>query len=177
MASPTYAIVGEFDDPETLVEAAAKARAEGYRKVEAYTPFPVHGLSDALEVTDSNVFIITFIGGVLGFLGGCALQAFTSAVDYPMNIGGRPYYSWVSFIPPAYELTILFASIGAVVGMLAMNGLPLPYHPVFNVPAFARASQDKFFLAIEAADPKFDAVSTQQFLSSLHARQVVHIDH
>lgn len=176
-ATPFYGLMAEFDSAQALLDAAHKVHAAGYTKKDAFSPFPIHGLAEALGFHERWVSKVVLAGGITGALAGWGLEYWTQVIDYPMNIGGRPYYSWVSFIPPAYEVTILFAAIGAVVGMLALNGLPMPYHPVFNVPAFARASQDKFFLAIEAADPKFEAVSTQQFLSSLHARQVVHIDH
>ena len=176
-ATPFYGLMAEFDSAQALLNAAHKAHAAGYTRKDAFSPFPIHGLAEALGFKERWVAPIVLACGISGALAGWALEYWTQVIDYPMNIGGRPYYSWVSFIPPAYEVTILFSAIGAVVGMLALNGLPLPYHPVFNVPAFARASQDRFFLAIEAADPRFDAVTTQQFLSSLHARQVVHIDH
>lgn len=171
-----YAIVGEFDDADTLVEAAGKARGEGYRKVEAYSPFPVHGLAEALEVRDSMVFIITFLAGFGGFIVGCGLQAWTSSVDYPMNVGGRPYISWPSFVPVAYECTILAAAFGALIGMLGLNGLPRPYHSIFNTPNFERASQDKFFLAIESVDRRFDPVNTADFLKSAGATVVSEVE-
>ena len=176
-STPFYGLMAEFDSAQTLLQAAQKAQAAGYTRKDAFSPFPIHGLAEALGFRERWVAPIVLTSGILGALAGWGLEYWTQVIDYPMNIGGRPYYSWVSFIPPAFETTILFSAFGAVIGMLALNGLPLPYHPVFNVPAFARATQDKFFLAIEASDPKFDAVATQQFLSSLHARQVVHIDH
>lgn len=177
MASPNYAVVAEFDDTETLIEAAAKARSEGYRKVEAYTPFPVHGLAEALEVSDSRIFVITFIAGCIGFASGCFLEAWTSAVDFPMNVGGRPYISWPSFIPVAYECTILASAFGALLGMLGLNGLPRPYHSIFNTPNFERASQDKFFLAIETVDRRYDAARTPEFLRSVGATAVSEVEH
>lgn len=176
MATPIYAIVGEFDDADTLIEAARRVRSEGYRKVEAYSPFPVHGLAEALEVTDSTVFVITFLAGVAGFIGGCFLEAWTSSIDYPMNVGGRPYVSWPSFVPVAYECTILAAAFGALLGMLGLNGLPRPYHSIFNTPNFDRASQDKFFLAIEAADRRFDPNRTADFMKSVGATAVSEVE-
>lgn len=176
MAKPIYAIVGEFDDTETLVEAARRVRSEGYRKVEAYTPFPVHGLTDALDVTDSKVFYITFIAGLIGFASGCFLEAWTSSIDYPMNVGGRPYISWPSFVPVAYESTILAAAFGALLGMLGLNGLPRPYHSIFNTPNFDRASQDRFFLAIETADRRYDPNRTVDFLKSVGATAVSEVE-
>jgi len=176
-ATPFYGLMAEFDSAQALLDAAQKSSDAGYTKHDAFSPFPIHGLSDALGFKERWVARVVLACGITGALGGWALETWTQVVDYPMNIGGRPYYSWVSFIPPAYETTILLSAIGAAVGMLVLNGLPQPYHPVFNVPAFARASQDKFFLAIEASDPKFDATATRQFLSGLHAREVVQVDH
>ena len=176
MASPVYAIVAEYDDTETLIAAARAARSEGYRKVEAYTPFPVHGLTDALEVTDSKIFFIAFIAGCIGFASGCFLEAWTSSIDYPMNVGGRPYISWPSFVPVAYESTILAAAFGALLGMLGLNGLPRPYHSIFNTPNFDRASQDRFFLAIETADRRYDPDRTVDFLKSVGATAVSEVE-
>ena len=175
--TPFYGLMAEFDSAQALLDAAQKSTDAGYTKKDAFSPFPIHGLAEALGFKERWVSRIVLACGITGALGGWALETWTQVVDYPMNIGGRPYYSLVSFIPPAYETTILLSAIGAAVGMLVLNGLPRPYHPVFNVPAFARASQDRFFLAIEAADPKFDAQATKQFLASLHAREVVQVDH
>jgi hypothetical protein len=174
-ATPFYGLMAEFDSAQSLMDAAQRTTDAGYTKKDAFSPFPIHGLAEALGFKERWVSKIVLACGITGALGGWGLEYWTQAIDYPMNIGGRPYYAWVSFIPPAYETTILLSAIGAAVGMLILNGLPQPYHPVFNVPAFARASQDKFFLAIEATDPKFDAVATKEFLQGLHARQVVEI--
>ncbi len=168
----TYAIIAEFNDPDDLLEAAEKVYSEGYRKVEAYTPFPVHGLADAIGATDNKVAWTAFAAGVLGCLGGFALEIYVLAYDYPHNIGGRPLISWPQFIPVAYELTILSAAFGAVLGMFAYNGLPRPHHPIFEAKNFDRASQDKFFISIETKDPKFDAEATDAFLRSLGADDV-----
>ena len=176
MDNSIYAIVGEFDDPDTLVAAAGKARSEGYRKMEAYTPFPVHGLTDALEFYDSKVFYIVFVMGCIGFLTGVGLEWWTSAVDYPMNVGGRPYVSWPSFVPVVFECTVLLSAFGALLGMLGLNGLPRPYHSIFNTPNFERASQDKFFLAIESVDKRFDRQETAKFLKSLGATAVSEVE-
>ncbi len=176
MDKSIYAVVGEFDDADTLVAAAAKARGEGYRKVEAYSPFPVHGLAEALEVTDSRIFFIVFVMGCIGFCVGVGLEVWTSAVDYPMNVGGRPYVSWPSFVPVIFECTVLLAAFGAVIGMLGLNGLPRPYHSIFNTPNFDRASQDKFFLAIEAADKRFDRDETTRFMKVLGATAVSEVE-
>lgn len=165
--SPIYGLVAEFSDSERILHAAEHAREAGYRKMDAYSPFPVHGLADAIGFQDIHVPWIIFIGGVLGAIGGFALQIYCLAIDYPLNVGGRPLVSWPSFVPVAFETTILCASFGAVVGMLALNGLPRPYHSIFNTPRFELASQDKFFLCIEANDPMFDIERTEQFLETL----------
>jgi hypothetical protein len=167
-ASPgIYGLMAEFHSPAEVVEAAHKVRAAGYRKVDAYSPYPIEALSEALDFHHSPLPLLVVLGGVVGLLAGYGLQYWAAVIEYPMNIGGRPYHSWPSFIPPAYETTILFAALTAVLGMLALNGLPEPYHPVFNVPNFALASRDRFFLCIESADPKFDREKTAQFLTSL----------
>jgi len=167
-----YGIVAEFDDPDIILAAAHRAREAGYTRMNAYTPFPVHGIDDAIQFRDTKVQWTIGIAGVLGCIGGMSLQYYTSAVAYPMNVGGRPKFSWPSFIPVAFESTILFAGLAAVVGMLAFNGLPKPYHPIFNTPNFEQASQTRFFLCIEADDPKFDSVDTSRFLEGLQALQV-----
>jgi len=157
--------MAEFETPEAVVTAAEKMHAAGYRKTDAYSPFPIEELSEAIGVHGSRLPFIVFAGGVAGGVGGFFMQWFASVIHYPLNIGGRPFNSWVSFIPPSYELTILFASFGAVFGMLLLNGLPLHYHPVFNVPRFKEASRNRFFLVIEATDPKFSGA--RDFLTSL----------
>jgi hypothetical protein len=164
--------MGEFSTPEDLLAATKKAREAGYKHVEAYTPFPVEGLSEAVGFRWTAVPLITLMGGVGGGLTGFGLQYWVAAITYPLNIGGRPFNSWPAFIPVTFELTVLGASIFAVFGMLALNKLPQPYHPVFNVERFGQASTDKFFLCIEARDPKFDLVETSKFLQSLHAQHV-----
>ncbi len=174
---PFYGLMAEFDSAQALIDAANKVRLAGYTKADAYSPFPIHGLAEALGFKERHVAPIVLCFGVLGGLGGYGLEYWTQVVDFPMNVGGRPFHSWVSFIPPAYETTILAAALSAVIGMLALNGLPQPYHPVFNVQRFERASQDGFFLAIEAADPKFNADATRGFLMSLNPREVVTVDH
>ena len=175
--TPFYGLMAEFDSAQSLIDAANKVRLAGYTKADAYSPFPIHGLAEALGFKERAVAPIVLTCGILGGLGGYGLEYWTQVIDFPMNIGGRPFHSWVSFIPPAYETTILFAALSAVIGMLALNGLPQPYHPVFNVARFERASQDGFFLAIEAADPKFSADATRGFLMSLNPREVVQVDH
>jgi len=173
--SQIFGVMGEFTTPEDLLAATRKAREAGYKHMEAYTSFPIEGLSDAVGFRGfrSNlVALITLIGGIGGGLTGFGLQYWVAAITYPMNIGGRPLNSWPAFIPVTFELTVLGASISAVVGMLALNKLPQPYHPVFNVGRFSQASTDKFFLCIESRDPKFDLIQTSKFLQGLHAAHV-----
>jgi hypothetical protein len=171
-----YGLMAEFETADALVAAATKMREAGYTKTDAYSPFPVHGLAEAIGFREWKIAPIILVGGLTGLAAGWGLEYWTSVIAWPQNIGGRPFYSWVSFIPPAFETTILFAAFSAVIGMLALNGLPQPYHPVFNAPRFALASQDRFFLAIEAADPKFNAAETRAFLMSLHPREVVTVE-
>jgi hypothetical protein len=169
--------MAEFRTPAELVAATRTAREVGYRRLDAYSPFPIEDLADALDFHDSRVPLLVLCGGILGAIAGYGLQYYTAVIDYPMNIGGRPLHSWPAFIIPTFETTILFAAGTAVLGMLALNGLPQPYHPVFNVPRFALASRDRFFLCLEARDPKFDRVETRRFLESLGPREVVEVDH
>lgn len=175
-AGDGYGLLAEFDSAQALLDAATRVRAAGYTKTDAYSPFPIHGLAEALGFRERAVAPIVLAGGVTGALAGYGLQYWTQVIAYPLNIGGRPYHSWVSFIPPAFETTILFGAFAAVLGMLALNGLPQPYHPVFNAPRFHLASRDAFFLAIEAADPRFDPVQTRAFLNGLQAREVVDVE-
>ena len=170
--SQLFGVMGEFSSPEDLLAATKKAREAGYKHVEAYTPFPVEGLSEAVGFKWTAVPLLTLMGGLGGGMTGFGLQYWVAAITYPLNIGGRPLNSWPAFIPVTFELTVLGASIFAVFGMLALNKLPQPYHPVFNVARFGQASTDKFFLCIEARDPKFDLTETSKFLQSLHAQHV-----
>jgi hypothetical protein len=163
-----YGLMAEFDDPTALVVAARRAREAGFVRLDAYAPYPIEELAEALHLPRNRVPLTTLIGGLLGMAGGYALQYWVSVIAYPLNIGGRPFHSMPAFIVPTYEMTILFASFGAVIGMIALNGLPQPYHPVFNVPAFEAATSNRFFLTIEAADPKFDLHATREFLAGLH---------
>jgi hypothetical protein len=174
--SPIYGLMAEFDRPEELRSAAQQAYAAGYRRMDAYTPFPVEGLAEALGLHRTRLPLVVLLGGIVGCIGGFGLQYYASVIDYPLNIGGRPLNSWPSFVPVTFETTILCAALAAVLGMLALNGLPMPYHPVFNVPEFQRASRDGFFLCIEAADPKFDAAQTRTFLESLNPREVSEVE-
>jgi hypothetical protein len=170
--SPIWGLMAEFDDPNALVIAAQRARHEGYLKMDAYSPFPIEELHDALKMPHSGLPAIVLAGGLVGCIGGFALQYWVSAIENPWNIGGRPLFSWPAFIPITFECTILCAALAAVLGMLALNGLPMPYHPVFNVSRFALASRNRFFLCIEARDPRFDLEETRSFLQSLGPREV-----
>lgn len=167
-----YGLLAEFERPEPLVAAARRAREAGYRRMEAYAPFPVHGLAEAVGFHRTRLPLLVLFGGIIGGAGGYLLQYYTMVVAYPINVGGRPLNSWPSFMPVTFELTVLVAGLTAVLGMLALNGLPMPYHPLFHVERFAHATQDRFFLCIEAADPKFDVEQTRAFLRSLGAAEV-----
>jgi len=163
-----YGILAEFNDPQALLEVAHRARAEGYRMMDAYTPFPIHGLSDAIGFHRTRLPLIVLIGGIIGCVGGYFMQWYANVVAYPINIGGRPYNSWPAWIPITVELTVLCAGIAAVLGMLALNGLPTPYHPLFNMPRFELASRTHFFFCIKSTDPKFDPQATRAFLLTLN---------
>jgi hypothetical protein len=167
--------MAEFDTPTALVVAIHKARAAGYRGMDAYSPFPIEEVAEALHIHDRLLPILVFCGGLAGCIGGMALAYWTSVIAYPINVGGRPFFSWPSFIPVTFECTVLLAALTTVLGMLALNGLPMPYHPVFNVPQFALATREKFFLCIEASDPQFDLEQTRRFLESLEARSVAEV--
>ena len=174
--SGVYGLLAEFDGPSPLIAAARAARAQGYRRLDAFTPYPIEELSEVLGQTRTRLPLIVLVGGVLGAMGGYGLQYWSAVMAYPFNIGGRPFHSWPAFIPPTFETTILCASIAAVLGMLAVNGLPQPYHPVFNVPSFALASRDRFFLCVEAADPSFDLSGTRRFLEGLSPLAVSEVE-
>lgn len=176
MSVPLRGIIAEYETPEELLRAAKRAREAGYTRMDAYSPFPVHGLSEAIGFEDHKVPWTTFFAGLIGAIAGFALQYYISVVDYPLNVGGRPFLSWPAFIPVTFETTVLFAAFGAFIGMLAFNGLPQPYHPVFNAPRFERASQDRFFLCIEASDPLFDRANTLHFLEATGARMVSEVE-
>jgi hypothetical protein len=167
-----YGLLGEFLTPEEILHAAAKAREAGYQYISAYTPFPVEGLAHAIGFPRTGVPLLTLIGGLGGCLTGFGLQYWCAAISYPQNIGGRPLNSWPAFIPVTFELTILGAATFAVIGMLALNKLPQPYHPVFNVQRFTHASSDRFFLCIESRDAKFDLAGTAKFLQGIQAHHV-----
>jgi Protein of unknown function (DUF3341) len=174
--SHIYGVMGEFETPEKLLRAVEKVREAGYWRFEAYSPFPLEGLSEAMGLKRNLVPLITLIGGLTGGIGGFGFQYWASAITYPMNIGGRPLNSWPAFIPVTFELTILGAALSAVFGMLALNKLPQPHHPVFNVHRFSHASTDRFFICIEARDPKFHLADTARFLQSLQAHHVSEVN-
>ena len=167
-AAALHGLMAEFDNPTALVEAATKARLAGYRRMDAYSPIPIEALDEALDLKRTKLPVLVFLGGLAGCLAGFGLEYWASVIEYPMNVGGRPYNSWPQFVPIMFETTVLGAALTTFVGMWALNRLPQPYHPVFNVPAFARASTDRFFLCIEAEDPKFDRAATWTFLEGLH---------
>ncbi len=174
--SPIWGLLAEFESPQELLDATRKTRAAGYTRVDAYTPFPIEEIAEALGHHHSRVPLIVLAGGIVGALGGFLLQYWVSVHAYPLNVGGKPFNSWPAFIPVTFETTILVAALAAVLGMLAINGLPMPYHPVFNVPRFAHASRDRYFLCIQASDPRFDRSATQAFLLDLSPAEVSEVD-
>jgi len=177
VTKPIYGVMAEFDSPTALVAAARAAREEGYRKLDAYSPFPIEELSDALHLHHNKLPLIVLIGGILGCMAGYLLQYFVTVIYYPINVAGRPRHSWPAYIVITFEVTILFAALSTVLGLLALCGLPMPYHPVFNVPRFALASRNRFFLCIEATDPMFDHDRTSDFLETLGPREVSEVAH
>ena len=170
--APTYGLMAEFDSATNLVAAAHRTHEAGYERIDAYSPFPVEGLAEAIGFHRNEVPLVVLIGGLLGGLSAYAMQYWISAISYPINVGGKPYHSWPAFIVVTFEMTILFAGISAVLGMLALNGLPMPYHPVFNVPRFAFATKDRFFLIVFSSDPKYDPTETRRFLESLGPKSI-----
>jgi hypothetical protein len=174
---PIYGLMAAFKDEEALLEAAVRAHAEGYRKMDGFSPFPIEGLAQALGRKTKIVPLLFLLGGVTGCAGGYFMQWFAMAVDYPLNVGGRPLHSWPMFIPITFELTVLGSALFGFFGTLALNRFPEPYHPVFNVPEFRdHASRDGFFLCIEAADPKFDLLQTRAFLQKLQPSRIEEVE-
>ena len=171
-SSVIHGLMAEFEDPTSLVTATERAHHEGYRNMDAYSPFPIEELHEALGSKHTRLPLIVLIGGLVGCIGGYTLEYWSSVIAYPLNIGGKPLHSWPAFIPVTFECTILAAALSCVLGMLALNGLPMPYHPVFSVPRFALASRNRFFLCIESRDPKFDIEGTRRFLETLNPREV-----
>ena len=174
--SKLYGLMAEFDNPGDLVEATRRTREAGFTKIDAYSPYPIEALSEALDIHDRKLPAVVLGGGIVGGLLGYALCYWTSVIDYPLNVGGKPFHSAPAFIVPTFETTILVAAFAAVFGMLALNGLPMPYHPVFNAPRFALASRDRFFLCIEANDPKFAHDQTWEFLTKLGPKVVMDVE-
>jgi hypothetical protein len=172
-----YGLLAQFEEPEQLVAATRRAYAAGYRKMDAYSPMPVHGLSEALGFGRNWVSPMVLMGGLAGCCGGFFLLYWITTIAYIHNVGGRPFNSWPAYIPITFECTVLLASLTAVIGMFALNGLPQPYHPVFNVPSFAeRGSVDRFFLCIEASDPLFEVGKTKAFLLELGPEEVAEVE-
>ncbi len=167
-----YGLIAEFDSVETLLHAAEKTRDAGYSSTDAYSPFPVEGIMEALGKRHSRIAYLIFCFGLTGCALAFGMMFYTNVWDYPINVGGRPLLSWPMYLPIMFELTVLLSAFSAVFGMIALNGLPKHYHPLFNVPEFLKASRDTFFIAIESTDPKFDLSKTKDFLQSLHPRGV-----
>lgn len=173
--TPVYGLMAEFANPTDIVAAAKRTHEAGYRKIDAYSPFPIEELAEAIGFHRDGVALVTLVGGLLGMFSGYLLQYWIHAINYPINVGGRPFNSWPAFIVVTFEMTILFAGLSAVFGMLALNGLPMPYHPAFNVERFVFASKDRFFLIIFSSDANYDAVATRRFLESLEPRSIAEV--
>src|SRR6266568_3606661 len=173
--TPVYGLMAEFDSPTSLVAAAHKTHSAGYQKIDAYSPIPIEELAEAIGFHKNGVPLVVLVGEILGCIAGYTMQWWIHTISYPINVGGRPLNSWPAFIVVTFEMTILFAGIFAVLGMLALNGLPMPYHPVFNVPRFAFASKDRFFLIIFSSDPKYEPAETRRFLEALNPRSIAEV--
>ncbi len=173
---PLYGVMAEFDNPSNLVAAARRTYEAGYRKINGYSPYPIEELWEAIGFHHTRLPIIVLVGGIIGGLGGFLMQYYLSVFDYPLNVGGKPFNSWPAFIPITFETTILCAALAAVFGMLALNKLPQPYHPVFNAPNFKLATRDHFFLVIEANDPRYEHDEVVEFLKSLEPKEVTDVE-
>jgi len=174
---PIYGLLAEFGEPTELVHAVRATREAGFRLIDAFTPFPIEEVGEALGEHEHLLPQLVLVGGIVGGLAGYLLQYWTAVIDYPLNVGGRPFNSWPAFLPVTFECIVLGAALACVLGLLALNGLPMPYHPLFNVPRFALSSRDRFFLCIEAGDPLFDRETTRRFLEALAPRSVAEVDH
>ena len=170
-----YGVIAEFSDPQALLDAANKAREKGYTEMDAFSPFPIHGLAEAVGFHKTRLSAVVLVMGLLGGIGGFFMCWYANVISYPLNIGGKPFNSWPAWIPITFECAILLAAFGAVFGMLALNGLPMPYHPVFNVRRFDQASRDKFFLVVQARDPKFNLDEVRDFFDTLQPREIVDV--
>src|ERR1700732_4222483 len=172
MSQPIYGLMAEFETPTEWVHAAKGAYSAGYRKMDTFTPYPLEEAAEAIGAHHNRVSLIVLVGAMLGMIGGYSLEYWVSVIAYPINVGGKPFHSWPAFVPVTFECTILGAALSAVLGMLALNGLPMPYHPVFNVPRFALASRNRFFLCVEARDPRFNLDAPRRFLETLDPLEV-----
>jgi hypothetical protein len=175
--TPIYGLMAEFRAPEDILRATRRTRREGYTVMDAYTPYPVEGLAAELGLGRTRIPFVILMAALVGAATGFFMQWYTASVDYPLDVGGRPLNSWPAFLPITFEVAVLVSGIAALLGMLLLNGLPRPYHPTFNVPSFERASQDRFFLCIEASDPKFDREGTKQFLATLGPTEITEVPH
>ncbi|HKR61998.1 MAG TPA: DUF3341 domain-containing protein [Pyrinomonadaceae bacterium] len=173
---PLYGVMAEFDNPTELVAAARQTYEAGYRRINGYSPYPIEELWEAIGFHHTRLPVIVLIGGVVGGLGGFLMQWYLAVVEYPLNVGGKPFNSWPAFIPITFEMTILCAAFAAIFGMLALNNLPQPYHPVFNAPNFALATRDHFFLVIEANDPRYRHDEVVEFMKGLGANDVCDVE-
>ena len=173
---PLYGVMAEFDNPSDLVAAARRTYEAGYRRINGYSPYPIEELWEAIGFHHTRLPIIVLIGGIIGGLGGFFMQYYLSVIEYPLNVGGKPLNSWPAFIPITFEMTILCAAFAAIFGMLALNKLPQPYHPVFNAPNFALATRDHFFLVIEANDPRYRHDEVVNFMKDLGAKDVSDVE-
>ena len=177
LTTAIYGLMAEFDNSTDLVVATKAAYAAGYRKMDAYSPFPIEEASEALGFHKTRVPLIVLVGGLLGGSGAYLLQYWINCIAYPLNVGGRPWHSWPAFIVPTFEMTVLFGGLSGVIGMFALNGLPMPHNPLFNVDRFSAVTRDRFFLCVEADDPQFDLVGTYQFMESLQPLSISEVPH